>query len=441
MNERSKICVTVALVAGLVAAFLFVDDLNAQNMLDFRDTVRKAEASIVSVIVEPGTEMLPQHAESDANAETLNEDNEGDAPPPKLQLKELEPFPPNANANPNLAVPIRRARDLNSAAFAASENVVLAYVEQPVAHVKVVTNEGEELDGRVVAFDYVTGLAAIEVEDVVLVPLVISVAPAEPGLPVVAVHRDTRTIRVTAGTVATSKIPRESGVGPVPEIHFLATPNVPGTPVLDHQGIVVGILVPSQSGGLVCSDASTAMRLLNAADAPVPQVLKRGLVGIQFESSGTLVLEVSSNSAAERAGLRAGDLVEQVGDQPVRTSTDVIAAVEMARSGETIDVVVSRDGERKSFPVTLQEHPQQWLPPSDGLSESARQIFRLENGRITPIPEDDLRRFEQFDQMFRNFDVPQLRGWRQLPPVEDPGDGPDESLEELRRQMEQLRQR
>ncbi|MCC9599455.1 S1C family serine protease [Stieleria sp. JC731] len=379
----------------------------AQTVVDFRETVRQAESALVRVIVEPDTATIKDQPKAEAG----NEANQ-----PKLQLHELDAIPEKRN----FIAPVKRIEELKSSGFAAADNLIIASIEYPVTSVKVLGRRGEEFDGEVVAFDYVTGLAAIRVSDGNFVPLVISVAPVEAGMPVVAVHQGQRTIHANVGTIATAAMPAESGVGPVPEVHFSVRPDTPGTVVLDATGIVVGMMVPSQSGTLCCVDPSALMRLSSSADGPAGQLLKRGLVGIQFEGGGALVLEVSPDSAAEKAGILAGDLVQQVGKIEIQQSSDVIAAVENARAGEQIAITVLRDVTEKTLSVELLEHPRQWsasrsIHPSD----FPQRVLRLENGRIVPFPGPGIQNFEEFDQMFRRFDEFKRQNLQTLPKLEE----------------------
>ncbi|OYP36035.1 S1C family serine protease [Rhodopirellula sp. MGV] len=404
----------------LAFAFMLLPCVSAtaQTVVDFRDTVRSAGPAVMRVIVEPDASPIGPNVERKLKREPSDSDLGRDDSAPKLRLQEIDPVqtplePQDALAAP--PVPVVRT-EVNSAAFAIADDLVVAFIERPVAAVRVVNDRGDEVAGQVVVFDHVTGLAAIRVPDAMWMPLVISVAPIEAGMPVVALERDERAVHANAGTVVTEPIPADAGVGLVPEISFLARRQSPGSPVLDATGIVVGVLCPSQENGLVCTDASILMRMLNAAPKSTPSdasdvvFLKRGLIGIQFDGGGALVKEVSPKSAAESAGIQAGDLVTRVGAVRILHSTDVIAAVEMARAGDTLELDVMRDGQSQTVSVTLQEHPQQWLAKrGDGFPMNGPPIFQMEDGQIVPFPGGGIPRFEHFDQMFRRFDRFPLR--------------------------------
>lgn len=66
---------------------------------------------------------------------------------------------------------------------------------------------------------------------------------------------------------------------------------------------------------------------------------------------GVLVKSVNHNSAAEKAGLKAGDVIVKVDDQPVSTTQNISKALREARSKKTVTVVVVR--QKKEMPITV----------------------------------------------------------------------------------------
>jgi len=60
---------------------------------------------------------------------------------------------------------------------------------------------------------------------------------------------------------------------------------------------------------------------------------------------------VTSGSPADKAGLRAGDVVVAVAGQPVFTPEELMQAIQK-RAGQTFDVTIERDGRRLTLPVT-----------------------------------------------------------------------------------------
>jgi serine protease Do len=66
---------------------------------------------------------------------------------------------------------------------------------------------------------------------------------------------------------------------------------------------------------------------------------------------GVLVKSVNKNSAAEKAGIKAGDVIVKVDDDKVGNSRDISSALRSARSKKTVTVIVVRA--KKEMPVTV----------------------------------------------------------------------------------------
>jgi S1-C subfamily serine protease len=59
---------------------------------------------------------------------------------------------------------------------------------------------------------------------------------------------------------------------------------------------------------------------------------------------GAVVLQVDPQSAAERAGLKPGDLVTELGGMPVRDAADLHVRLALLRIGEVAELAISRPG-------------------------------------------------------------------------------------------------
>jgi S1-C subfamily serine protease len=101
--------------------------------------------------------------------------------------------------------------------------------------------------------------------------------------------------------------------------------------------------------------------------------IRRGRIGFTFDDAGpvlvsdlklsapppgVVVVKVDARSAAERAGLRPGDVVTQLDGTPVRDATDLSIRIAMLRVGEVAEFAVSRRGGM----VTLRAAPAQREP-------------------------------------------------------------------------------
>jgi serine protease Do len=71
--------------------------------------------------------------------------------------------------------------------------------------------------------------------------------------------------------------------------------------------------------------------------------------------SGVLVRSVEKGSSAEKGGLRAGDVITRVGDQPVHDTSDFTHALHSHGAG-SVSVGVIRDKKEQTLTLTLPEH-------------------------------------------------------------------------------------
>ncbi len=82
----------------------------------------------------------------------------------------------------------------------------------------------------------------------------------------------------------------------------------------------------------------------------------RAFLGIRADSAGAervLIEYVVDDSAAAAAGLRVGDRLVSIGGTRILEPEDVLRALRRRRAGDTVPVVIERDGEPLTVQVTL----------------------------------------------------------------------------------------
>lgn len=86
---------------------------------------------------------------------------------------------------------------------------------------------------------------------------------------------------------------------------------------------------------------------------------QRQLLGVTLENSadGVRIVEVAAGSAAEAAGLRAGDIITRIDGASVENARDVVRAVRAAGAGSSIEIAVLRDGETLTLTAALDAQP------------------------------------------------------------------------------------
>jgi photosystem II stability/assembly factor-like uncharacterized protein len=84
-----------------------------------------------------------------------------------------------------------------------------------------------------------------------------------------------------------------------------------------------------------------------------------GYLGVRAEEGkpGARIPEVTQNSPAARAGLRAGDVVLAVDKRPIKTANDFIESIGTHGPGDKLTLTVQRGQEKKTIEVTLGERP------------------------------------------------------------------------------------
>jgi aminopeptidase YwaD len=117
--------------------------------------------------------------------------------------------------------------------------------------------------------------------------------------------------------------------------------------------------------------ASVAIQLANASDFPAFQVVAEdkpaaggggGGYGPYFGSipdfgqteNGVKFSDVKPNSPAAKAGLKAGDIMIQFGDKPIKNLYDFTDALRRSKVGDVVEVKVLRDGQPVTASVKLE---------------------------------------------------------------------------------------
>jgi serine protease Do len=73
------------------------------------------------------------------------------------------------------------------------------------------------------------------------------------------------------------------------------------------------------------------------------------------QARGALVAEVMTGSPADKAGLKAGDIIVEFDRKDVKDSTDLPTLVARVAPGTTVQVKVLRDGKEATLPLTVGE--------------------------------------------------------------------------------------
>ena len=137
-----------------------------------------------------------------------------------------------------------------------------------------------------------------------------------------------------------------------------------GAPLLDFKGEVVGILISSVENGSACYalpiDAAEKIRtdFVRFGEA------RHGWIGINVEAASTAVegsraqmTEIMEGTPAVGSGVKAGDILLQVGNTQIHEPEDVIDASFFLSAGDTVPITVMRGNEKLTINIQADFHP------------------------------------------------------------------------------------
>jgi S1-C subfamily serine protease len=93
------------------------------------------------------------------------------------------------------------------------------------------------------------------------------------------------------------------------------------------------------------------------------EAVKGGLADYFGVKQGVLVRSVSKGSPAEKAGLKAGDVIIRVNDRAVESPSDVAMVLRERGDKKTVNVVVMREKKEVTVSVTLEDEERGGMPP------------------------------------------------------------------------------
>jgi len=282
-------------------------------------------------------------------------------------------------------------------------------------------NDSKEYDAKLIGSDPETDLAVIKVDvGRPLIPAKIGNSDAtQVGDWVIAIGSPFGLeATVTAGIIS-AKGRQVGGEGHQLQ-RFLQTdaainPGNSGGPLVNVRGEVIGIntAIATDTG----SYAGVGFALpINLAVSVYNQIIKtgkvsRGSIGIEFRqgredllkaygaTSGVFVERVAPGGPADKAGIKAEDIIIAYNGQPVKDGDDLVNRVANTPVGTEATVTVLRDGKKIDFKVKIAERTEVFphlasrrgRPEAPGIETGTQAKFGMSIKNLTQADRDRLR--------------------------------------------------
>ncbi len=249
------------------------------------------------------------------------------------------------------------------------------HVVKDAATVKLVFQNGESFDAKVVGTDQKTDLALLKIDsNKSFAHVDWAKKEAKVGDTVMAVGNPFGLGgSVTKGIISARG--RDIGNGPYDDflqVDAAINKGNSGGPTFNLDGEVVGIntAIYSPSGGSVgigfAIPAATAANVIESLKAGDHKVT-RGWLGVQIQpvsvdiaetmglvgTKGALVADFAAKSPALKAGLKSGDVIVKVDDTDVESDRDLAKLIGKLTPGKDVKLSVVRDGKPETITVSL----------------------------------------------------------------------------------------
>lgn len=177
-------------------------------------------------------------------------------------------------------------------------------------------------------------------------------------------------------------------------------PGNSGGALIDSAGRVVGIntAILSRSGGFAGVGFAVPINLVRAAAEQIVNTghVTRGYLGVAPQSlssdlaaqfgtdQGALIAEVTSDSAAAKAGLQTGDIITKINDTAIRDPRQLLLTISQIAPETQIKIQYLRDGKSQTTTATLGRRPEE-STSRDGSGQKGNDIGVLNGVGVSDI--------------------------------------------------------
>src|SRR3954447_22751866 len=237
------------------------------------------------------------------------------------------------------------------------------------------TENGDPIDADVVGTDPSTDVAVLKIDpskvEGGVKPLQLADSKqVEPGQPAIAIGspfglQGTVTSGIVSALGREIQAPNGFTISGVIQTDAAINPGNSGGPLLDDEGRVIGINSQIATNG---TDANSGVGFavpIDTVKQVVPRLksagaIKRAWLGVSTSDAAPrdgARGQAAPGPPAEHGGLRQGDLILSFDGRTIATASDLGQAVLTRKPGDTVKVVVQRNGNRQTLTVTLGTRP------------------------------------------------------------------------------------
>ncbi len=323
--------------------------VRAARLPDFSKIVERLSPSVVNISVIPEEKVVPR------------------------RRGEIDPF------EFFFGRPGRRSRSLGSGVIIDEDGYIVTnhHVVEDAGKLLVKLENEKEYEAELIGSDKKTDIAVIKIDADGLVPIALGDSDElRVGEWVLAIGNPFGLDHTVTAGIVSAKGRRLRRPDSSPYDDFIQTdaainPGNSGGPLVNLAGQMVGIntAIYSRSGGNIGIGFAIPVNMVREI---VPQLketghVTRGWLGVMIqpvnediaenlglpEAKGALVASVTPDSPAERGGIQRGDVIVEFDGQDVPKSADLPSIVAGTPVGKKVEVVVIRNGERKTIEVEV----------------------------------------------------------------------------------------
>ena len=258
------------------------------------------------------------------------------------------------------------------------------HVIEGASTVKVTAYDGTTYDAAVIGGDEDYDIAVIKVEGTNFQPVVIGKSGSvQIGETVAAVGNPLGELTFSMSQGIVSCVNRAINVDGKPfnmiQVDCSINPGNSGGPLFNSYGEVIGIVsakyssysnttvegigfaIPIDDVLAMVKDIMTNGYVTNKAYIGITPQTMNAQMAQQFRydvTQGVFVCSVEEGSAAEKAGLRMGDVITKIDDKTITSYEDLVAAKKSYSAGDTATFTIYREGKTQTVELTFDAAPQ-----------------------------------------------------------------------------------